>query len=451
MATKPLTYTQQVAKFNADQAARHAYIMAALMALAPNQAPTPVDVTPVVTLPAPLQPGDIVDLGIWRRGRTGALPAIVRSPAQIAADKLMLPFDRSIAMSNVTMGALTYKPGDFASVGLTAYMGQTGDRIDIGLVTEAVADWLAGGSPNNMLAQAEAHGSVPVHQTIEGRVIDVLKHPLASVDQRGAKPYFDISQSEVKPDTPHYPALSYVAFLATGDLYYLAELQFAATYHISGSAVAYAQGKGILFPWQQRGVAWGWRDLVAATIATMEAEKAGPLPEPLLPSSYWKQVLDNNIAFYTARYVNGSEPLTQEMGFLACDDLRFVAPWQQDYISMVLGWAVWTGKVPQIKPLYDFQIRQAVKRATGPLRSQAIQYNWPAGVGKTWAESLAKNGKAATADGHYPPDSTREYAGYLRGVLKVAVMNSVQGSGEAFAYADAEAKRKNFIPLRWAV
>ncbi len=398
----------------------------------------------------------IVDLGIYRRGRTGPFPKIVKTPAELVTARLVLPYDRANALRPDSYPTYSYKPGEYASVGLTAYMGQTGDRGDIGLVTEAVADWLAGGSPNNMLAQAEAHGSVPVHQTIDRRVIDVFKHPLASVDIRGAKPHFDISAAEVKPDTPHYPALSYVPFLATNDLYYLAELQFAATYHICGTAVGYAQGKGILFPWQQRGLAWGLRDVIAAYIATMEAEKAGPLPEPLLPSSHWKQIIDNNVAFLTKEFVNSPNPLIQEMGFVGCfpGELQYVAPWQQDYLSMVLGWAVWTGKVPQLRALYDFQIRQAVKRATGPLRSQAIQYNWPNGIGATWAESLAKNGKAATADGHYPAafvSGVPVYPAYLRAALRVAVRNRVQGSDEAFAYADAEAKPFNYIPLRWAL
>ena len=30
-------------------------------------------------------------------------------------------------------------------------------------------------------------------------------------------------------------------------------------------------------------------------------------------------------------------------------------------------------------------------------------------------------------------------------------MNGVPGADAAFAYADAEAKRMNFIPLRWAL
>jgi hypothetical protein len=258
-----------------------------------------------------------------------------------------------------------------------------------------------------------------------------------------------MGEGPVVPDTAHYPALSYIPFLATGDQYYLEELQFAATWHICGGPPDYAQGKGVIFPWQQRHFAWAIRDIIAAYIATPD----GDVPAPLLPKSHWKKIIDSNIAFYTDREIKKGPPLTKEMGFIAVDDPARLAPWQQDFISMVLGWAVWSDKVPQLRPLYDFQIRQAVKRATGPLRSQAIQYNLPAGPADSWAATLEKNGFRPTSDGHYPSSvrSGPDYLAYLRGALKIAVMNGVPGADEAFAYADAEAKRLGFISMRWAV
>lgn len=404
----------------------------------------------------PLSRAEAQGSGNYTRGRTSPLPKIVKTPAELTSAKLVLPYSKSAAMmkGGGALPSYKYTPGAYESVGLQKYMGSTGERQEIGLVTEAQATWMAGGSPSNMLAQAEAHGSVPAHALIDGRMIDVLKYPMATYDarapSRGWKPYFDISGAVVTPDGAHYPALCYVAYLATGDQYYLEELQFAATFHVCGGPPDYAQGKGIIFPWQQRQVAWGLRDLFAAYIATPD----GDVPAPLLPKSYWKKIIDNNIAFYMDRYVNKGGPLIQEMGFLAIDDLPSLAPWQQDYLSMVLGWAVWTGHIPQLRPLYDFQIRQAVKRATGPLRSQAVQYNFPSGAADNWAAMLAKNGRKPTPDGHFDSaivNPVPDYPGFLRGALKVAVMNGVKGAEEAFAFADAEARRRNYIPMRWAV
>lgn len=387
------------------------------------------------------------------RSRANPAPKVVKTPEELTNARLMLPFTKSAAMKAGQVPSYKYTPGAYESVGLQKYMGATGERQEIGLVTEAQATWLAGGSAGPMLAQAEAHGSVPCHALIDGRIIDVVKYPLATFDQRalqgGWKPYFDITNAIVTPDTAHYPALCYIPYLATGDQYYLEELQYAATWHICGGPPQYAQGKGIIYPWQQRQFAWGFRDIIAAYIATPD----GNVPAPLQPKSYWRAIIDANIAFYTERYIKRGAPMVQEMGFLGCDDLRYIAPWQQDYISMVLGWAVWTGKVPQLRPLYDFQIRQAVKRATGPLRSQAIQYDFTAGAGDSWAATLAKNGRPATSDNHYPAfvRGFPDYLGYLRGALKVAVMNGVKGAEEALVYADAEAKRLGFVSMRWAV
>lgn len=435
---------------------------------------------------APAAAKTIVEFSHYRRGRTGALPAIVRTPAQLVADRQIMPFDRSLSMRVGALEDFFYEPGDYENLDLdpeaeaSPYIPTTGERPEIGLVTDQIAEWLMGGSPNNMLVQAECSGSIPVHAMLDGRVIDHFKYPRASFDPRqspaqladisNVQPIVVNGQSRGTPVTPegaHMPALCYVAYLATRDRYYLEELQFVANFHVIGGPIDYAQGKGIIYPWQQRQFAWGFRDLVAAYIATQvyETENPGPVPAPLLPSSYWKMLIDNNVAFYLDRYSNnppawdGSRPMTadgfafvQEMGFLGCDDLRYVAPWQQDFISAVLGWTVWTGKVPQARPLYDFQVKQAVKRATGPLRSQAIQYNFPNGVAESWSTSLTKNGYLATPDGHYPESvrSYPDYLGYLRGALKIAVMNGVSGANEAFAYADAEAKRVGFISRRWS-
>lgn len=413
--------------------------------------------------------------GNYVRSRTTPLPTVVKTQEELSGAKLVLPYSKSAVRMRGGGGLPSYKytPGAYESVGLQKYMGSTGERQEIGLVSEAQAIWMTGGSPNNMLVQAAAHGSIPIHATLDGRVVNHFKYPRASFDSRQSPdPYFDISNpaNPIQPDMAHYPALTYVAYLATGDQYYLEELQFAATWHIIGGPINYARGKGLIFPWQQRQLAWGLRDIIGAFIATQEAEKQrGTLPAPLLPSSYWKQIIDNNVTFLLKRYTENArewEPkgprpmsdvgfaLVKDMGFIGCDDLNYIAPWQQDFLSTVLGWAVWTGRVPQVKPLYDFQIRQAIKRATGPLRSQAVQYNLPKGAAETWAASLVRNGRGPMADGHYDRaivGPVADYPAYLRGALKVAVMNGVKGAEEAFAYADAEAKRFGVISTRWAI
>ena len=57
-----------------------------------------------------------------------------------------------------------YEPMSFP--GLPKGMGATGERPEIGIVTDVQAEWLITGNPvavEQMFVQAEAHGSVPVH------------------------------------------------------------------------------------------------------------------------------------------------------------------------------------------------------------------------------------------------------------------------------------------------
>jgi hypothetical protein len=399
----------------------------------------PVVVPPVETAPVPVP--------------SPSVPTPEPAP-QPAGDKRLAPFDSANVVYSETYKPVTqtysYKPGAWVEVGLQADMRGGGERPEIGLESDATAEWLMGGSIANALAQAQATRTLPIFRTIDGRFIDVIKYPRASFDAReNPDPYFDLANPQgITLDLAHLSCLpNYALYLKTGEVAYLENLQATATYALACGPNNYTGGKGIIYPWQQRTLAWGLREIIKAYIATPE----GAVPPPLLPKSYWKQIVENNIAWLTERYINSSDPLTQSLGAFTEDQLSL---WQQDYISQVLGWAVYTGQVPQIKPLYDFQIRQAIIRATGPLRSQAIQYGTKFAGAKTWEEVLKLNGKTATADGNYDPQLSREaphYPGLIRAALKFAVLNKTPGADEAFAYADAQARRVGLVCPRHAV
>ena len=61
------------------------------------------------------------------------------------------------------------------------------------------------------------------------------------------------------------------------------------------------------------------------------------------------------------------------------------------------------------------------------------------------------NGLVATPDGNFAADADQSYIAYLRANLKIAALNGVAGAADAFAYADAQAKRRNFTPYKWSV
>jgi hypothetical protein len=256
----------------------------------------------------------------------------------------------------------------------------------------------------------------------------------------------------VEPEWSHYPSLSYVAYLATGDSYYLEELQFAATFMIICAPPDFrGESKPRINDIQLRGLAWGLREVAKAYLATPDKVSA-----PLLPKAYWKAVLDNIRARMVATWIKNSSRLVQNAHMVSSygQTPQSIGPWQHDYLGQVIGWMIYTGRFPEWKPIYDFVIQGQIIRATGPLRSQALQY-WLEPNGATdWPSLLKLNGKAPTGDGHFPPNIRKEsphYAGMLRAALSLAVKNGIKGADEAFAYVNAETRRVGLVSLRHAV
>ena len=413
----------------------------------------------------------------FTRSRNVPLPRIIKQPKDLIAAKLVLPFDRSVARDRTSYPTYTYKPGAWSEVGLSPDMGGTGERQEIGLVTDAIASWLTGGSPNSMLAQAEAHGTSPVHYRHKngvpsldgsGAAVDIndpkCKYA-SSYDNRDAvhaNPWFDMGNlytggAKVRTDTSHYPNLCYVPYLATGDLYYLQEVQDAATYAIIWGNPEYRGfEKGLITDGQTRAYAWCLNLIASAYIATKEAEKTAPMTGTLFPSSYWKRILDNNCAEFERRWVKNGDNRAIVAGchFAVAINEGDWRPWQQDMLGFVMGWMVYTGQFPEWRGNYEWHMQQAIMRSSGKHgfpRSQGAQYEGKV-TGVTDMASYARiNGWAETSDGNAPATADPGYLAYLRGNLKVAVLNGIAGASEVFTYADSQSKRRNLIYLKWAV
>lgn len=406
----------------------------------------------------------------FTRWRTGPLPRIIKTPGELVAAKLVLPFDRSVARGRDAYPTYTYKPFAWSEVGLTPDMGSAGERQEIGLVTHAIAAWLTGGSANNMLVQAEAHGTSPVHYRQKngvpsldgtGSMVDINDPKCryaSSYDNRDAvkaNPWFNMAGAKVRTDIAHYPNLCYVPYLATGDLYYLQEIQDAATYAVIWGNPEYRNfERGWLDIGQVRGYAWALNLVASAYLATPEVTPPG-----MLSKSYWKTILDNNRARFKAQWVDSTSPI-HKLGFITneyvtvSDGSHATAPWQQDMLSFVIGWMIYTGQFPEWRENYEWSMRGSLMRANGTdgfPRSGAAGYWWNTGNVTSGASLAAANGIKATADGNAPSDVDGGYLAYLRGTLKLASMNGVNGAAQALPYIDSQTKRKNILYLKWAV
>lgn len=298
--------------------------------------------------------------------------AIKRTPAQIVAANRMFAYGNTGASTSQT--DFIFK-GPMDSAGITIYMPTTGERGDIGLITDVSANYMLGGKPGPMLAWAQAAGSCPMHFRDEktGKPIDLIKYPKAnsySEEKQGA-PW--LLRGEVNPKAPgyrqygggwtpqqaHYCEMSYVAHVATLDPGFLEDLQYSANFtvlcdgHLSNARnIATVYG-------EYRGIAWALRNLFMAHVATQDAEAAGTLQTTCHPSSYWKALLDNQLAHYSKYMVDPNNQVFR----LVSGPGKF-GPWQVDYMLTALAFGVLTGH-SDWAPLYLWALKNAIDRTSG--------------------------------------------------------------------------------------
>ncbi len=204
-----------------------------------------------------------------------------------------------------------------------------------------------------MLADDDALGSYGIHyrDSSTGRLLSVVAHPCATLD-RGA----EVTRCPVAPNgddvfprcrtecrlpfranEAHHPSPGYVAYLVTGDWYYLEELKFWANWVVFEQNPAYrhyAQGLVVRDP--LRGQAWALRTLGYAAYI---------LPDHDPFKQYFNTVVENNIAWYNKRYTDNpkANKLHIIVGYYAIGypnqghKRTGTAVWQQSFFSWAVG------------------------------------------------------------------------------------------------------------------
>lgn len=390
-------------------------------------------------------PGSSLSPYRWTRARSGGPARVIRTPADLASARLILPFQRrSVRGKQAASKNVTYRPG--AWPGASSFSGAE----EGALVNNATADWLVGGDSRAMLIWAESHASLPHHWVdgSTGRMWSIKAAPKVSAYSKTAT-FEYTSDSPIKLDSAHYPSVCYVPYLATGDQFYLEELQFAANYHQVSQNPEYRQdARGLFTRGQTRAYAWSLRDAAMAYLATPD----GDVPPPLLPKSYWKQILDNNRDEFNRLWVkNGvNNPMTA-LNFAVDLGRDHIKPWQQDWLGAVMGFMVWTGRFDDWRENYQWHIRQAIARASGRSgypRSRAVYYTYKTPDIAGWADLATANGFGEAGNGRFPPKTNMHYAAGLRANLKIAAMNGIAGAAECFDYVDEQVTN---ISSRWAI
>ncbi len=292
--------------------------------------------------------------------------------------KAVVPTGRMFPMGDTgkptgNVFAYAYK-GPMDSAGVTTYMPTTGERPDIGLVTDPSALFMLTGNAGPMLAWAQAGNTCPGHYRDEatGKPIDLLKYPVANDYNSGNQGTPQLLQGPKNaagysgygggwvPQQAHYCEMSYMAYCATQDETFLEDLQYSANFVVLNDAYLSAQLHKATVRGEPRGIAWALRELFMAHVATQDAEKSGKLPASCHPSSYWKTLLDQSLAYYDKAR---TDPTNQLFHLIPSGTQRF-APWQHDYQLSALGYGVLTGH-SDWAPLYLFALKNAIDRTSG--------------------------------------------------------------------------------------
>jgi len=328
-------------------------------------------------------------------------PIMVRNmPARLVAANRMFPFGDTGCKVGPQGKRTPYTV--MGSSDITKGMPQTGERPDIGLTTDNGGFFMLGGDPLPMLDWAQANDSCPLHFRDEttGKPINLLKYPQAnSADLPGLQgsPWLPKGPYSTKPgeeqytgwggdwgpQQAHFCEMSYIAYLATGDLGFLENLQYNANFTVLCDAYLSRPASGAVIHGEVRGIGWALRNLFMAHIATMDAEAAGTLPATCHPSSYFKKLLDQSLAYYDPLRLDPTKQTFRLIG-----DFTRSSSWMCDYVSTSLAFGVLTGH-SDWAPLYLWTLGNVIARTNGTS-------GYPPGAGTPYRLNTVAGGQDAT-------------------------------------------------------
>lgn len=316
--------------------------------------------------------------------RTGPF-ALKKTPAQIVAAKLLPPY----GPNGNKVGAVanySFKGKFFDSAGVTIYMPTTGERPDIGMITDPAALYMLTGQSGPMLAWARAGGTCPMHwrDAATGLPIDLVKYPGAnSADAPGLQyipgkpsPYMFKGPRNPNdgnypnyadgwtPQPAHYCDMHYLATVVTENPVFLKDLQEAAAFTLGQSCEIFLplpDGRRVQAG-EYRGVAHGLGMSVKARAATLDAEARGYfVPGYHHPSSHYDAALAPSVIYYQGQFTSNAACARFNVFPQGADSL---GPWQHGYLVMDLGLGVLTG-VAGFDKLFISAIKNTVARFSG--------------------------------------------------------------------------------------
>lgn len=308
---------------------------------------------------------------------------IVRSHADLVAMKAILPLDAQALWNNPpNFSPAVSWSGPMGTAGINTAMGTTGDRQEIGPITNVQGSYLVRGNPEarvGMLAQAEAVGSFPFWLRDGSNLLDVYARPYHGLNfTADAARYPKLSPtwpandaSFFRLDTAHFPAVAFVPWLLTDDPYFLEGGQASAIFAAVEANYHQLNQKlpGLANPSQKRGWGWGVREILR--MAALAPETA---PSWLRPRSMFRKMAADNLA-YVQRHM--ASPIKACRIFHVAIGNASIDPWVEGYVMSVLGWARWTRFFPEWDAAVDWMADVLLQTTADPAFG-GWDRRWPA-------------------------------------------------------------------------
>jgi hypothetical protein len=279
---------------------------------------------------------------------------VVRNRSVLLQKRLVVPFGKSGLYGAGPVSKSVQWSGPMDTGGVSPAMGAGGDRPDIGLVTEYQADYLIHGTPGaltSLLTQGEACGSMAIHWRDErtGAIVDTFEHPSMSASAVG-RPQLVVAPPPRIPgptrvydphyidyDDSHAIAAAYLPFVLTDDPYFLEELEAQGTYPIMRNNWHrdFRHLPALVYPGQTRGFGWSMRSLFQLGVVAPEKP-----PRWLKSRAYWRRCIADNLA-YARLFMNSPARVHRVFHAFIISDM--ISGWQNSYVGVALGTAVWMG------------------------------------------------------------------------------------------------------------
>lgn len=280
-------------------------------------------------------------LGWW-----GGDPQVRATPnaTYLRGTKMVPNYDPNITPNTTLLNSYTQTIVPMANANLRTVWNPGGGHPQIALMPEWYASYVMSGGDvrayNGVLANDSAGGSFSYHYRDEntGAPVSIDTYPNAC-EQDPDSMVLGAGGNPLAHDAEHQPLIGYLAYLLTGDFFYLEELHFIANWGMLWRPAwhrGYAAGIiGGNTPTGNREIAWAVRSQLAAGVITPDAMTT--------LKNYFTGKANNNlndIATSWAITPPNTLGVRVDIGY---NDAGYYAGWQMDYLISVLNFAVEVG------------------------------------------------------------------------------------------------------------